>query len=287
LPELAEQSRATTRRLADFFGEPLRRVGKEHRDFLASDAAQRVDWRVIVVLVCTALTLTVQYYGVVSADRGRVLEATLGAKPAAWARASGAEAGGERENWRLLCMAYWAIGQTVLYVAAPLAIIKLVFRQRLAEYGVKRRGVFQCWWVYLLMFMVILPCVLSLSDRPSFQRTYPFYRSAPGAPLWPHFFVWEVLYAVQFFALEFFFRGFVLHGTRLRFGAYSIFVMTVPYCMIHFGKPMTETMAAIAAGIILGFMSLKTRSIWMGAVLHVAVAWTMDAAALWQRFSSG
>ena len=58
--------------------------------------------------------------------------------------------------------------------------------------------------------------------------------------------------------------------------------MTVPYCMIHFGKPMPETFGAIGAGVVLGFMSLKTRSIWLGAMLHVAVAWSMDAAALWR-----
>ena len=34
------------------------------------------------------------------------------------------------------------------------------------------------------------------------------------------------------------------------------------------------------AQYMLGFMSLKTRSIWMGAALHIAVAWSMDFAAL-------
>ena len=38
----------------------------------------------------------------------------------------------------------------------------------------------------------------------------------------------------------------------------------------------------IIAGIVLGFMSLKTRSIWLGAALHIAVAVTMDLLALWR-----
>ena len=67
-------------------------------------------------------------------------------------------------------------------------------------------------------------------------------------------------------------------------GALSIFVMTIPYCMIHFGKPMPEAFGAIGAGVVLGFMSLKTRSVWMGAGLHICVAWTMDTLALIQRF---
>ena len=70
-------------------------------------------------------------------------------------------------------------------------------------------------------------------------------------------------------------------GTRL--GPYVIFVMTIPYCMIHFGKPIQETLGAIVAGILLGFMALKTRSIWLGAALHIAVAWTMDGLAVWGK----
>jgi membrane protease YdiL (CAAX protease family) len=273
--------------LADFFGEPLRRVGDEQRDFLASDASRRTDWQVIAVLVTAAVTLTIQYYGLVAANKGGVLERTFGFEPPRAIRLSGPDTIADWGNWRLLCLSYWALGQTLVYVAAPLVVVKLVFRQPLEDYGVKQRGVFGCWPAYALMFLAILPGVLYVSQTSAFQQTYPFYRLGPGEPLWPRLFVWEVLYAVQFFALEFFFRGFVLHGVRRRFGVYSIFVMTVPYCMIHFGKPMLETFAAIAAGIILGFMSLKTRSIWMGAVLHVAVAWTMDAAAIWRRAMEG
>ena len=72
---------------------------------------------------------------------------------------------------------------------------------------------------------------------------------------------WECSYGLQFIGLEFFFRGFMVHGTRHRFGFYAVFVMMVPYCMIHYQKPMPETFGAIVAGIVLGFMSLKMRSI--------------------------
>jgi hypothetical protein len=44
---------------------------------------------------------------------------------------------------------------------------------------------------------------------------------------------------------------------------------------------MPEALAAIVGGIALGTLSLKTRSIWWGAALHIAVAATMDLLALW------
>jgi membrane protease YdiL (CAAX protease family) len=92
-----------------------------------------------------------------------------------------------------------------------------------------------------------------------------------------------MLYLFQFFCLEFFFRGFVVHGLKKRFGYYAVFMMTIPYCMIHFGKPMPETIAAIIAGVILGTLSLKSRTIWMGVIIHYSVAIAMDFSALWQK----
>jgi membrane protease YdiL (CAAX protease family) len=56
--------------------------------------------------------------------------------------------------------------------------------------------------------------------------------------------------------------------------------MVVPYNMLHFGKPMPEALAAIVGGIVLGTLSLKTRSIWWGAALHISIALTMDVCAL-------
>jgi membrane protease YdiL (CAAX protease family) len=92
--------------------------------------------------------------------------------------------------------------------------------------------------------------------------------------------MWEALYAAQFLALEFFFRGFLLQGLRRALGANAIFVMLVPYCMIHFGKPLPETLGAIGAGLILGTLAMRTRSIWGGVLIHVGVATTMDVLAL-------
>jgi membrane protease YdiL (CAAX protease family) len=57
-------------------------------------------------------------------------------------------------------------------------------------------------------------------------------------------------------------------------------VMVVPYCMIHYGKPMPETLGAIVAGIVLGTLAMRTRSIWGGVLIHIAVAITMDMMAV-------
>ena len=63
----------------------------------------------------------------------------------------------------------------------------------------------------------------------------------------------------------------------------AIVAAVVPYCMAHFGKPFLEPFAAVIAGFVLGTLALKTGSIWLGFLLHVSVALTMDASALWRK----
>ena len=70
---------------------------------------------------------------------------------------------------------------------------------------------------------------------------------------------------------------------RSTFGYASIYVSLLPYCMIHFGKPLPEVLAALVAGLVLGHLSLASRSIWPGVALHIFAAATMDLAVLWRK----
>ncbi|CAN5522913.1 hypothetical protein BH24ACT7_BH24ACT7_14150 [soil metagenome] len=87
-------------------------------------------------------------------------------------------------------------------------------------------------------------------------------------------------YSIQFVGVEAFFRGFMTFGLARRFGWLAVPIMTVPYTMIHFAKPMPEAVAAIVAGLGLGALALRSRSWVPGVFLHVAVALTMDVLVL-------
>jgi hypothetical protein len=50
--------------------------------------------------------------------------------------------------------------------------------------------------------------------------------------------------------------------------------------MIHFGKPLSECLGSVVAGIALGTLALRTGSIYGGVVVHCGVAWSMDLFAL-------
>ena len=135
-------------------------------------------------------------------------------------------------------------------------------------------------WVYVALMAVMLPVVMLAALQPGFRDFYPLYRPAAGEGLWPRFFIWEATYVLQFVAVEFFFRGFLLHSARHRFGAWAIMLPLIPYVMVHFGKPAGEAAGALIAGAVLGYLSLRTGSIVYGIALHAGVALAMDATSL-------
>lgn len=171
----------------------------------------------------------------------------------------------------------------VFYLILPLLLMKIFFGHRIAEYGLKTKGAFAYGKFYIIFMAVMIPTIIFVARFPSFQNTYPFYKIPPYTPLWPTMFVWELFYFFQFVGTEFFFRGFLIHGLRHRFGFYVIFVSMIPYCMIHFQKPFLEAFASIIAGFLLGIMSLRTNSIIMGIMLHFGVALLMDICSLMLR----
>jgi membrane protease YdiL (CAAX protease family) len=146
--------------------------------------------------------------------------------------------------------------------------------ERIRDYYLSVRGIAGHLWIYVGLYLLVLPFVILVAGQEQFLLTYPFYKYANQSL--GHFFRWEVLYVVQFISLEFFFRGYMLKGLSYRFGSGAIFVMVVPYCMVHYPKPLPETLGAIFAGIALGTLAMRTRSIWGGVLIHVGVAFTMD-----------
>lgn len=237
----------------------------------------RLDAQALTVLVVAPVCLSGLFYFGMSDHAGGFADLLAAIGLDSLAEALRTLLAGERA--RLTSLLYWASSCVLWYLVIPALVVRFCLRQRLTDYGLGVKGALRHAHVYVVLYLLVLPAVVGVSFAPAFQEQYPFYRSYGALP--PGFLVWELAYAAQFLALEFFFRGFVLHGLVPRLGGYAIFVMVVPYCMIHFGKPFPETIGAIAAGVILGLLSLRARSIWLGVAIHVSVAWTMDALALW------
>jgi membrane protease YdiL (CAAX protease family) len=228
----------------------------------APGEAGAASWKVLFVLVVCAVSLTVQEY---LGDRGAFER---------WFPARGVR----DPYFELKSFGWWSSWRVIGYVIMPVIAIAVMRGERFRDYHFSLRGFTKHLWIYVLMFALITPAVIVASTTDAFRHTYPFYRMANRShfDLW----TWEAFYAAQFVSLEIFFRGFMLAGLRRAFGANAIFVMIVPYCMIHYGKPMSETFGAIGAGVILGTLAMRTKSIWGGVLIHIGVATMMDVLAL-------
>ena len=185
------------------------------------------------------------------------------------------------EKSNLPGLIFWIFVLMVFYFAIPALIIKFIFKKDLSDYGLNFKIETDFWKIYLQCAAVMIPLVYAVSLTEGFSSKYPFLRIYDGQPYFSStLLIWEFIYFFQFFGLEFFFRGFLVQSLKPKLGIYAIFVMTIPYCMIHFGKPMPETFAAIFAGVFLGWLSYKNNNIWLGLLLHCTVAFEMDILAL-------
>ncbi len=239
-------------------------LNQEAKDETAK-LGQKFDYMPLVVLASAAVILTlIEYFG----DRDTFEIAIRRWIPTFL----------KHRYYSLTSYAYWSGSRVTGYLVVPFLISQFLPGERFSRYGLSFRGFFKHLWIYGLLFMIVLLPVIMVSYTKSFQDTYPFYKLA--ARSWFDFLAWEAFYAIQFFSLEVFFRGFMIHPLKRSLGAYAIFAMALPYCMIHYNKPLAEVFGAILAGIVLGTLSLRTGSIWCGVLIHISVAVTMDSLAL-------
>jgi membrane protease YdiL (CAAX protease family) len=232
---------------------------------IESPASPVVDRRTMVVFVAATVLLVVfDYWGLPSRFANTGIHD----------RVSDALGPGYSAYHDLLPFQYWGLSSLVIRVMVPAAIIAFVLRERPGDWGFAVRGQWRHLRLYVLLLFGMAPLLWLASLMPAFQAKYPFYESA-GLGGW-HFWGFQLFYGLQFLGVEAFFRGFLLFGLYARLGFYAIPAMVIPYTMIHFGKPAPETFAAIAAGFILGWLALKSRSFLWGFFLHWAVAITMD-----------
>lgn len=225
--------------------------------------------RVMLVLACVSISLLILHYAKFSQN----LQLLLGWLDASyWQRL-------QASGWlELYSYVWWTLCHLLTFIALPWLVIRFGFKQSMLDFGWRWNQVSEHWRGYLLLLSPILVFVVLVSFGEDFVNHYPFYRHAGRS--WLDFLLWELLYMSQFVFLEFFFRGFMLNALRPAIGANAIWVMCVPYMMIHLPKLALEATGAILFGLFLGILALQSRSIWGGVLVHAGVALSMDIAAL-------
>jgi uncharacterized protein len=240
------------------------------------DDLRGLDSRAVFAFVYAAVGLTCISY----LKNPWYLQKLLRLTPFAWI---GDEALEPTRN-NLYALIWWVAVSVSFYFVVPATFVKFVQKRPLTEVGLAHRVEPGFAKLLATCIAVMLPLTYAMSLTSGFSAKYPFLQVYDSAPyLSTTLLVWELVYALQFFGLEFFFRGFMVHSLKPSLGFYSIFAMTVPYTMIHFQKPMAEAFAAVIAGVFLGWISYRNGTIWLGLVLHCTVAFSMDILALWNK----
>ena len=171
---------------------------------------------------------------------------------------------------------YWFGSAFVLLGIAPWALLRLASRREPIATGLGlgdwRLGLPAAALFYGVMVPLLAGAVWLFPE--SFLDYYPMYRGATRTVAM--FVAYECAYLVYFIAWEYFFRGFMTFGLERTLGVWTVFVQMLPFTVMHFGKPDAEALSSIAGALALGWLALRTRSIWYGVIVHGLTAVSLD-----------
>ena len=185
----------------------------------------------------------------------------------------------------LLGFAYFATCSVLLRLVIPYLLVRFKLRQPPREYGYVVRGGTRWRWVYLALFVFMVPLVVWTSTLPDFQASYPQTRGLmTGNQVSLRLFIlYQLAYFMMFLSGESFWRGYMTFGLGRDLGVTALPWMVMMYSIGHYAKPILEVNGSIIAGFVLGYLALRHRSFFLGALLHWSIALTMDLAVLYQR----
>lgn len=170
------------------------------------------------------------------------------------------------------------VGQGLL-LFIPTVLMWFIFdKNNQSLYGFRLKGVDIK--PYFMILAIMVPIIGLAATQPSFTNYYPLVSHIPNIQAETllgkiRIFVYEFFYGFDFFANEFFFRGFIILAFA-RYGKAAILPMVCWYVFIHFGKPLGETISSFFGGLVLGVIAYETRSILGGVIVHIGIAFMMD-----------
>ncbi len=158
----------------------------------------------------------------------------------------------------------------------PALIVKYVFKEQLADYGLTP-GIVSRTLFNLGMFLPIMLALGYMSgNTKAFYHVYPFNPLAGAS--WSLLVAHSIMYFFLYYlAWEFMFRGFLQMGLTDKLGAVpAVLIQVVASTMLHYGHPASETFGCIAGGLLWGFLVYRTKSIFSGWGQHAALGIALD-----------
>jgi len=233
-------------------GKAVRTLGKAWLGVREEAERMGFRWRPTLVVVWVALALLLPEY-----HKGGWFISLLG-----WVGGDGFA------HW---CATHGINLKLILHVAIPMGLI-LIMRERLRDYGLGLGKVRTGLKVCAICYILYVPCFIVLFANSGFQEYYAsvatHYHTVTQLLIRQSFIV-----AILCLRTEFLYRGFLLFGLKRHYGApVGILVQLIPYVLVHSGKAELEALGSLPVGLALGYIAVKTESIWYGALLHGSIA---------------
>lgn len=176
-------------------------------------------------------------------------------------------------------------------IVFTLFMVKMFFDRKSGDglYGLNFKHVgIKAYWIMLL---IMVPVIFIATYLPGFLEYYPTFKRAGGErfadyhnyPVWVSMMIYELAYLLDFLNTELFFRGFLIIGLSKILGKNVVLPMAATYAVLHFGKPLGETISSVFGGYILGIIALYSRNIWGGVFIHGGIAFLMEMFAYWRQ----
>lgn len=173
------------------------------------------------------------------------------------------------------------VASFVLLGVIPAAVVKLLLRERLADYGLRGSMTWKTWAAAAQLVPLFILVAYGASRTPAILEKFPINpRATDSATL---FALHAATYLLFYVGWEFHFRGFLLCGLRPTIGdANAILVQTMASALLHIGSPAGETFGAIAAGLLWGLLAIRTGSLLPGLVQHFLLGIALDVFIAWR-----
>ena len=180
--------------------------------------------------------------------------------------------------WKIIYHNFCAF---ILFFLIGIIYTKFIIKGNLKDFGLQIGNGKLGLKIIGISTLIIPLLALSTVLDTDMSQTYPLIDFNTYSAWW-QIGLYYISYLAYYIGWEYMFRGFALHGTKDKSSIVgAILLTTLISALIHtsignFGKPLIETLSAIPAGIIFGYISYKTDSIYYSLYAHTLVGFLTD-----------
>lgn len=184
----------------------------------------------------------------------------------------------DQEYWKII---YHNFSAFTIFFVLGIIYTKFIMKTSPKDFGLKL-GNKKLGGMIILLSTIIIPLLaLSTLLDNDMTSTYPLVNFETYSSWW-QIGLYFVSYLAYYIGWEYMFRGIAIHSTKDKSSALgAILLTTLISSLIHtsiagLGKPMIETLSAIPAGLIFGWISYKTDSIYYSLYAHTLIGFLTD-----------